>query len=142
MTVRVLGVDLGTKRVGVAVGDTEVRVATPVSVLERTRDIAADRRSLAGLVREWEAEKVIVGLPRSLDGSEGPAAQAARVEADELAKVIGVPVVLHDERLTTVSAHSALAEAGLTSRDRRSVVDASAAAVILQDWLDRQGEHP
>lgn len=138
MTVRVLGVDLGSKRVGIAVGDTETAIATPLTVLPRTRDLAADRRAVGALLREWEAECVVVGWPRSLDGSDGPAAVAARAEAAALAAALGVPVVLHDERLTTVTAHHALAEAGLSSRERRSLVDASAAAVLLQDWLDRR----
>ena len=139
---RVIGVDLGSRRVGIALGDTDTSVATPLQVLTRGTDLAADRRSLAALVREWEAEQLVVGWPRSLDGSDGPAALAARAEAAELAKVVGVPVALHDERLSTVSAHHALAEAGLTSRDRRNRVDASAAAVLLQDWLDRRAANP
>lgn len=79
---------------------------------------------------------VVVGLPLSLDGSEGPAARAARAEARALAAELPVPVVLHDERLTTVEAHRLLAEAGLDERARRRVVDRAAAAVLLQAWLD------
>ena len=147
---RVIGLDLGSKRVGVAVGDTDTRVATPVSVLPRTTDFAADRRKVAELVGEWEAECVVVGLPISLDGSMGPAAHAAETEIAALAATLEVPVVAHDERLSTVSAHHAPAEAGQSSRDRRQHVDAVAAAVFLQDWLDRhapgastdQGAHP
>lgn len=136
---RVLGIDLGSTRVGIAVGDTETRLATPVEVLvRRGADLAADRRAIRDLVAEWEATQIVVGLPLSLDGTDGPAATAARAEAIEIERVTGVPVALHDERLSTVTAHHALREAGLSSRRRRSVVDAMAAAVILQDWLDRE----
>jgi putative Holliday junction resolvase len=134
---RVIGLDLGSKRVGVAVGDTDTRVATPVSVLPRTADLVADRRKVAELVAEWEAGCVVVGLPISLDGSMGPAARAAETEIAALAAALAVPVIAHDERLSTVSAHHALAEAGQSSRDRRERVDAVAASVFLQDWLDR-----
>lgn len=136
---RVIGIDLGSTRVGIAVGDTETRLATPVEVLvRRGADLAADRRAIRDLVAEWEATQIVVGLPLSLDGTDGPAATAARAEAVEIERVTGVPVALHDERLSTVTAHHALREAGLSSRRRRSVVDAMAAAVILQDWLDRE----
>ena len=135
---RVIGLDLGSKRVGVAVGDTDTHVATPVSVFQRGRDLQSDRQKLADLVAEWEAERVVVGLPISLDGSLGPAGRAAEIEIAALAALLAVPVVAHDERLSTVSAHQSLAEAGHSSRDRRGLVDAVAAAVLLQDWLDRQ----
>ncbi len=133
---RVLGVDLGTRRVGLALGDTTTTVATPLSVLMRSGDLPADRRALARIAEEWEVGCVVVGLPRSLDGTDGPAARAARDEIAELASVMPMPVEVHDERLSTVRAHHALAAAGLSSRERREKVDASAAAVILQDWLE------
>ena len=91
---------------------------------------------------------MLVGLPLSLDGSEGPAATAAREEVAALRAVLDVPVDVHDERLTTVTAHRLLAEQGLDSRRRRSVVDGAAAAVLLQAWLDgrrpstREADHP
>lgn len=136
---RVLGVDLGSARIGLAVGDTATGVATPAEVLvRRGADREADRRALRACVDEWEAEMVVIGLPLSLDGSDGPAAVAARAEAEVLAGVLGVPVHLHDERLSTVTAHHALREAGMSSRKRRGVVDAMAASVILQSWLDTQ----
>jgi putative Holliday junction resolvase len=83
---------------------------------------------------------VVIGLPLSLDGSDGTAARAARAEANELAAGLSVPVVLHDERLTTVEAHHRLAERGLDGRARRKVVDQVAAAVMLQAWLDGRRE--
>lgn len=133
---RVVALDLGTRRIGVAVSDTGGSVATPHSVLERSGDAVGDREAVAELVRELEAERVVVGLPLSLDGGRGPAALAAEAEAEALAAVLPVPVELHDERLTTVTAGRALASAGRPSRSRRQVVDMVAAAVLLQSWLD------
>ena len=133
---RVLALDLGSKRIGVAVSDEGERLATPRTVLLRTGDPARDHRRIAELVDEEEAELVVVGLPLSLDGTDGPAATAARAEVGQLRDALSVPIELHDERLTTVTAHRLLAERGLDSRRRRPVVDGAAAAVLLQSWLD------
>ena len=133
---RVLGLDLGTKRIGVAVSDPDRRVATPIEVVARSGDRQRDHRAIAGLVQEWEAERVVVGLPLSLDGSTGPAAQAALAEVDELAAVVGVPVDTADERMTSVTANRALDALDVRGPARRRIVDKVAAAVILQSWLD------
>ena len=135
---RALGVDLGERRIGVAVSDATGTLASPHTVLTRGGDAAADRRALAALVVELEAEVVVVGLPRSMDGSEGPAARAARTEAAALAEVVGVPVELYDERLTTVTADRNLADGGVRGKARRAVIDKVAAAVMLQSWLDQR----
>ncbi len=136
---RVLGLDLGTKRIGVAVSDRSGTIASPLVVLERGRSRAADHARIAELVSAEEAERVVVGLPISLSGADGPAARAARKEAAALATVVGVPVETHDERLTTVTAERRLAERGVRGQRRRAVVDKAAAAVILQSWLDARG---
>ena len=133
---RALGVDLGSARIGLATCDAGGRLASPYAVLARDRDVARFRRRLAEIVAEEEVEAVVVGWPLSLDGSRGPAARAAEAEAAALDALLPVPVVLHDERLTTVTAHRLLAEAGADSRARRRVVDSAAAAVLLQTWLD------
>ncbi|MGQ0616033.1 MAG: Holliday junction resolvase RuvX [Acidimicrobiia bacterium] len=134
---RALGVDLGSRRIGIAVSDGGGRVATPLATVERKgRDLAGVHRVLAELVAEWEAEIVVVGLPLSLDGTVGPAARAVLDEVDELARAVAVDVVTHDERLSTVTAHERLQAAGVAGRDRRRLVDRSAAAVFLQSWLD------
>jgi putative Holliday junction resolvase len=133
---RALGLDLGSKRIGVAVSDAGGVLASPLLTLERTRDVPTLHRQVAQLVADEGIAVVVVGLPLSLDGKDGPAAQAARAEAAALADVLPVPVVTHDERLTTVTAHQQLAAAGLDSRRRRQVVDQQAAAVLLQSWLD------
>lgn len=137
---RALGLDLGERRIGVAVGDSDGRVATPLTVLERSGDRAADYRAVAALVAKWEAGIVVVGMPYSLDGTQGPAARAAADEAARLGAVLDVPVETYDERLTTVTAERRLAEQGLAGRRRRALVDQVAASVILQAWLDTQRE--
>jgi len=136
--VRVLGIDLGTRRIGVAVSDGTGFLASPRTVLARSGDPAADRRAIGRLVTEEEAERVVVGLPVSLSGEPGPAAKAALAEVVALADELSVPVEVWDERFTTVIADGALAASGRKSRDRRSTIDAAAAAVMLQSWLDAQ----
>jgi putative Holliday junction resolvase len=136
--VRALGLDLGSKRIGVALSTSDGSMATAYEVVERTRDRARDHRAIADLAVDAGAELLVVGLPLSLDGSDGPAARAARLEADELAASTGLPVELWDERLTTVTADRDLAGAGLDARGRRRVVDKVAAAVMLQAWLDHR----
>jgi putative holliday junction resolvase len=137
---RAIGLDLGTKRIGVAVSDTDGTVATPIEVVERSGDRAGDHRRIAAIVAEWEAETVVVGLPLSLDGTSGSAAAAAVKEADLLARALPVPVTTYDERLTTVEAHRMLAARDVPERARRGVVDMVAASLILQSWLDRMRE--
>jgi putative Holliday junction resolvase len=137
-----MGIDLGSRRIGIAVSDSAGTVALPRGTLVRTGDADRDRRALVELVLEAEAVVVVVGLPLSLDGSRGPAAMAAGVEADVLRVLLeghGIPVDLFDERLTTVTAHQALAAAGSNERRRRSIVDETAAAVMLSAWLEGPG---
>jgi putative Holliday junction resolvase len=136
VTVRALGLDLGSKRIGVAVSDRSGTIASPLTVIERGRSRRQDHERIAALVREEEAECVVVGMPRSLSGGDGPAARAAQAEVAALASVVGVPVETYDERFTTVTATRALAESGVRGGARRAVVDKVAAAVILQSWLE------
>ncbi len=135
---RVLGIDLGSKRIGIATSDRSGTIATPYTVLKRCGSRGGDHRNIAKMVVEEEAEAVIVGLPLNMDGSEGKAAQAARVEASRMATVVGVPVHVHDERLTTVEADRVLMDQKMNAQARRRVVDKVAAAVMLQSWLDTQ----
>ena len=116
-------------------------MATPYSVIERTGDVGVDRARVAEIVEEVQAGVVVVGLPLSMDGRQGPAARAALDEAAALRDVLDVPVESHDERLTSVTANRALSEAGVTGRRRKrarqaGAVDQTAAAVLLQSWLD------
>src|SRR5436190_21296824 len=110
-------------------------LASPLTVLDRT-DPVRDRRETARLVKEEEAEQVVVGMPTSLSGEPGPAAKAALAEVVALSDELDVPVEAWDERFTTVMADGALAAAGRRGRDRRASIDAAAAAVMLQSWLD------
>lgn len=136
---RVLALDLGSKRIGVAVSDADGRVAIPLTTIERHRDRPRLHAEIASLVEEWEAELLLLGLPIDLAGEIGPAARGVLTERDELAAVVGVPVEVHDERLTTRIADRALRERGdMDGRARRRVVDMVAASVILQDWLDHR----
>jgi putative Holliday junction resolvase len=135
---RVIGVDLGAKRVGIAVCDGDQRLATASRTLVRQGDREAERRSLVDLVDEYEAVGMVIGLPRSLSGQLGPAAVGALAEVDALRALLPVPVETVDERLTTVSAASALHAAGGRAREHRRVIDQVAAAVLLQSWLDRR----
>ena len=133
---RVLGIDLGSKRIGVAVSDRSGTIASPLCVLQRTGSVAQDHRRIAALVAEEEAVAVVVGLPLSMDGSMGTAAKAAVAEAAAMASVVGVPVETYDERLTTVTADRSMMEARMRAEARRRIVDKIAAAVMLQAWLD------
>lgn len=135
---RVLGLDLGSKRIGIAVSDRSGLIASPFSVLQRSGSERRDHEAIAKLVVEEECERIVVGLPLSLDGGMGRAAKSAVAEVGRLATVVGVPVETYDERLTTVSAERALMEAKMRADARRRVVDKVAAAVMLQSWIDRQ----
>ena len=136
---RALGLDLGSKRIGVAVGDRTGTIASPLLVLQRSGSPRRDHEAIAKLVTEEEADVVVVGLPFNMNGSLGPAAHAAIAEATELATVVDVPVVTFDERRTTVTADQAMMETRMRAEARRRIVDKIAAAVMLQNWLDSGG---
>ncbi len=139
-----LGVDVGSVRVGVAVSDPDGLLATPLETVPRSSEAPAapgddDVERVAALVAEHGAVRVVVGLPRSLSGDEGPAAERARTYASVLAvRVAPVPVRLVDERLTTVDAHRMLRQSGVAGRRQRAVVDQAAAVLILQAALDAE----
>jgi putative Holliday junction resolvase len=133
---RRLGVDVGAVRVGVALCDPDGIIATPLVTLARDVAGGSDLRALAELVAEHEAVEVVVGLPRTLAGREGPAAQLALEFAEAIRGVVEVPVVLHDERLTTVVATQQLRARGVKGRKQRAVIDQAAAVGILQGYLD------
>ena len=135
---RVLGVDLGSRRIGLALSDPAGRVATPYAVIERSGDAALDRRTILAHAREAGASRVVVGLPLSLSGDTGPAARAVLEEVEALRAVAGeeVTVETHDERLTTVIAEQGMREGRVPRRARRRTVDAAAAAVMLQSYLE------
>ena len=131
---RIMAVDLGTVRTGVAVSDELGMLAQPWKTLPGG-DAALE--AVVSAVGELKPVRVLVGLPRNMDGSYGPAAEGARAFADQLKSRVPCPVDLWDERLTTVSAQRALRESGRKARDQRGVVDQVAAQFLLQSWLDR-----
>jgi putative Holliday junction resolvase len=132
---RFLGVDFGLRRIGVAVSDEGGRMARPLEVL-RAPEGRLPYARLEALVREYAPAAVVVGDPRRLDGSPGTLARAAKEFAGRLGKRSGVRVLMRDESLTTCEAEEKLREAGANRRKRRSLIDAAAAAVMLQDYLD------
>ncbi len=133
---RVLGLDLGERRVGVAVSDPQGRVATPLKVLDAR--IVSDPKPLKRLVEDYEVELVVVGLPLSLDGSEGPQAKRVRSMGTRLAQLIDIPFRYYDERLSSTEAKRVMAEANVSDRAKRGSVDMVAAAVFLQSFLDSE----
>jgi putative Holliday junction resolvase len=134
---RAVGVDLGSRRIGISVSDSEGQLAFPREVIERGPDPGAALAAIGQVVAETGAGTVVVGLPVSLDGTAGPAVRRAEAEAAELAGLLpGVRVLLFDERLTTVSAQAALGAAGHRGRRARGRLDSAAATVLLQSWLD------
>lgn len=132
---RLLGLDIGEKRIGVAVSDPGGSLARSLRVIERGAK-ERDLEVIGQLVRDLDVARIVVGYPRNMDGTVGE--QAKRVEryARELEQVVHVPVILWDERLSTVAAERLMREAGLRGEKKRERVDAVAAAVILQDYLD------
>jgi putative holliday junction resolvase len=131
---RVLGLDLGDARIGVAISDEARRMAVPLGTV-RT-GAPADVRAIADLVREHGVTLVVVGYPLLLSGEAGERAHHAERFATAIGQVLDVPVLLQDERLSTVEAERALRESGTTGRDLRRTIDRTAATVILQAWLD------
>lgn len=135
---RLVGLDLGARRIGVAVTDSGRTLATGVRALSRSGDLRTDHEAVAALVEEYGAAGVIVGVPLSLSGQPGPAARQVLDEVDRLRAALSVEVETIDERLTTVAASGALRAAGRSARRQRSVVDQTAAAMLLQTWIDRE----
>lgn len=129
----VVGIDPGEARVGLAVSDDVLGMALPLCTVDRTPDVAAQ---VAAAVEEYDVVELVVGLPLRLDGTEGEAARRARAFGDQLGDELGLPVVYWDERLTTAAAERGLRELGVSGAKRRQVIDQSAAALLLQRYLD------
>jgi len=133
---RALGLDVGERRIGVAVSDPDGTVAVPVTVVERKSEAEALGR-IAALIRDHEVDRIVVGMPRSLDGSLGKQARAVQSFAESLKNCTDLPVVDWDERLSTLHAERMMVEAGVKRRKRKGRLDSVAAAIILQGYLDR-----
>jgi len=143
---RVLALDVGDKHIGVAISDPTQSLARSLGVIEHVSP-RQDFAAVVGLVEQYEVETVVVGYPRSLDGTTGLQAQKVEQFVAGLTEVLSsakdhVPVLLWDERLSTVSADRLMSEAGLKGKKKRERLDAAAAAVILQDYLDSELQNP
>ncbi len=140
---RLLGLDVGTKTIGLALSDVTRSIATPYETIRRTK-FTSDAKILGDIVDKMEVGGLIIGLPINLDGSEGPRAQSTRAFARNLAKHIDLPMAFWDERLSTAAVERHLIEADASRKRRAEVIDRMAAAYILQGALDRlkrAGEH-
>jgi putative pre-16S rRNA nuclease len=133
---RTLGVDLGRVRIGLALADDVLRTAQALTTLTR-RGEKPDLAAIAAIASDYEVSRAVLGLPLNMDGTEGASARHARAFAPKLAAALGAPVDLFDERLSSFEAEMRLRARGVSSKDQRGMVDAEAAAVILQGWLDR-----
>ncbi|MBT4906118.1 MAG: Holliday junction resolvase RuvX [Rhodospirillaceae bacterium] len=133
---RLLGFDLGTKTIGLAVSDSMLMVSSPLETLRRTK-FTADAEKLLALIAEKGVGGLVLGLPRNMDGSEGPRAQSTRAFANNMAGKVDLPITFWDERLTTAEAERVLIDQADMNRKRRGeVIDKMAASIILQNYLD------
>jgi putative holliday junction resolvase len=132
---RAMGLDVGTKTVGVAISDELGITAQPITTVRR-KGLAADLNELATLQSEYSVDQIVVGLPLNMNGTEGPRALASRAFGEALEKKLKLPTIYWDERLTTVSAQRSLIESNVSREKRKEVIDQVAAVLILQSWLD------
>jgi putative Holliday junction resolvase len=136
ITARALGVDPGSARIGLALSDELGCMAHPLRTLKASPESAAE---IAAAAEESGSRTIVIGLPRNMNGTYGPAAEKSRVLAEAVRQRTSAKVILWDERLTTAASTKLLQEAGRNSREQRGVIDQAAAVQILQDWLDGQG---
>jgi putative Holliday junction resolvase len=136
ITARALGVDPGSARIGLALSDELGCMAHPLRTLKASPESAAE---IVAAAEESGSATIVIGLPRNMNGTYGPAAEKSRVLAEAVRQRTSAKVILWDERLTTAAATKRLQEAGRNSREQRGVIDQAAAVQILQDWLDGQG---
>lgn len=134
---RIMCLDVGLARIGVAQSDPMGIIASPLEVYKRTNSINNDAKHIAELVKEWEVGLLVIGLPLKLDGSEGESAKMAQEFAEKIRKFSDVEMVFQDERLSTVSAERILIEGNVRREKRKGVVDKIAATIILQNYLER-----
>lgn len=135
---RLIGLDLGTKTIGIALSDLTRMIASPLETIRRTK-FKADLVRLQEIIAEHEIKGLVLGFPINLDGSEGPRAQATRAFSRNVNQAVDLPILMWDERLTTAAAERMLIEADQSRRRRAEVIDKLAATIILQSALDRMG---
>lgn len=138
---RIMALDIGEVRVGIAISDPSERVASPVTVLP-SAEVKSCAKSFMRVLEDWEPELLVSGLPYTLSGEEGPQAARIRAFAAEVSKRTGIPVEFSDERLSSTEAKRSLREKGMSEREMRGKIDMIAASIFLQSWLDaRANEH-
>ena len=138
---RIMALDVGEVRVGIAISDPGERVASPVTVLP-SAEVKSCAKSFMRVLEDWEPELLVSGLPYTLSGEEGPQAARIRAFAAEVSKRTGIPVEFSDERLSSAEAKRSLREKGMSEREMRGKIDMIAASIFLQSWLDaRANEH-
>ena len=135
---RVLGIDIGSKKIGIAISNQEMTLATPLTVVHRSSQTSEDHETIKGIAHEWEVELLVVGMPLSLDGSLGAAAENVLQEIKHLERNTGIPVDTFDERFTTTTAKQILHDQGVSEKEQKNVIDQVAASIILQTWLDHK----
>ncbi len=135
---RYLGVDLGSRRVGIAISDSLARLAHPLRVITRTQSFNLVLDEIAKDIKEFEIDTVVIGIPRTLSGDHGVSAQSIGSDIDRMKQVLSVKIETIDERFTTKIANGYLRDSGKSQRKGRSRIDAMAASIILQSWLDRK----
>ena len=134
---RVMALDIGKVRCGIAISDPQERVATPLCVLP-TEEVRTNAPSFRRLCEDWEPELIVSGLPLTLSGQKGPQAQSIRELAQQVAAALSLPLEFSDERLSSAEAKRVLREEGMSERDMRGKVDMVAASLFLQSWLDKR----
>ena len=134
---RVMALDIGKVRCGIAISDPQERVATPLCVLP-TEEVRSNAPSFRRVCEDWEPELFVSGLPLTLSGQKGPQAQSIREVAQQVAAALSLPLEFSDERLSSSEAKRVLREEGMSERDMRGKVDMVAASLFLQSWLDKR----
>ncbi len=138
---RALGIDFGTRRIGLALSDPTGTLASPLPFLENSTPAKVTTR-LKDLIQTHGVETIVVGMPRNMDGTYGPSAEKVRHFVAQIQPHLAAKIVTMDERLTTAEASRGLSQMGLNQKDLRKKVDSSSAALILQQFLDRNSQHP
>ena len=137
-SMRLLGVDLGSKTIGLAVSDPSLKIASPITTLKRSK-LSSNAIEFSNIIKNYQIGGIIVGLPINMDGTEGPRVQATRDWSLDLARILSIPVAFWDERLSTVAVERMMLKADMTRNKRAAKIDQAAAAYILQGALDNIG---
>ena len=137
---RILGIDYGSRRIGIAIADLETQIATPLTMIDGRNDVTRDASAISKLAHREQAASIVVGLPLNMDGSDSQQTEVTRRFADELIRLSGVTVHLHDERLSSFAAQELLDAGGIKSNKQEGRLDAVAAQRILQSFLDQQSQ--